>query len=116
MRQSRLGHTLTAARGRQGLAAGGADPGDSVDQASADIYDPLADTWTTTASMHAARTLHSATLLRDGTVLVAGGRDGKRYWRAPSASTHKSGRWTEVAPMHGRRSQQVAVPFGAVRY
>ena len=113
MRHSRLGHTLTQIGDGRVLAAGGADPGDSVNQASAEIYDPLADTWTAIASMHAPRSLHTATLLSDGTVLTAGGRDGKQMLASAERFDAKSGRWTQVAPMHWRRSQQVAVPIGA---
>jgi hypothetical protein len=40
---------------------------------SADLYDAEADQWTEAGSMTRARTQHSATLLRDGRVLIVGG-------------------------------------------
>jgi hypothetical protein len=41
--------------------------------ASAEFYDPASATWSLTGSLLTARDSHTATLLNDGTVLVAGG-------------------------------------------
>ena len=41
----------------------------------AEIYDPATGTWTVTASLNNARGLHTATLLSNGSVVVAGGID-----------------------------------------
>ena len=46
---------------------------DLVLVAEAEIYDPVADTWTDAGSLTEARALHSTTLLKDGRVLVVGG-------------------------------------------
>ena len=43
--------------------------------AAAEVYDPVAGTWTS-AAMSQARGLHTATVLSDGRVLVAGGAQG----------------------------------------
>ena len=61
--------------GRQG-ARGGGDSEEEESLASAEIYDPIENTWTDDTAMligGEGRSSHSATLMRDGKVLVAGG-------------------------------------------
>jgi len=62
------------------LVTGGAESTDKdgyTDPAlnSTEMYDPTTNSWTALAPMITARELHSATLLPDGDVLVAGGGD-----------------------------------------
>jgi N-acetylneuraminic acid mutarotase len=67
--------TLTLLGDGRVLAAGGGiegAPGWST-TASAEIFDPTTSTWTLAAPMSVARGRHTATLLDDGEVLVAGG-------------------------------------------
>jgi hypothetical protein len=92
---------------------------------SAEVYDPLADTWSTTpAGLHTPRFAHSATLLADGSVLVAGGTGRRGQQGAAGAggggqgdcalsSTERfdpaTGAWTAGAPMTEPRSGHQAV-------
>nr|UXE44070.1 hypothetical protein Hi04_10k_c1000_00024 [uncultured bacterium] len=73
MTSPRVSHTATLLQDGTVLLAGGSDD-TLTDLATADLYDPVAKTFTATAaSMDVARSLHSATALVDGTVLVVGG-------------------------------------------
>jgi hypothetical protein len=66
-------HTSTLLPDGTVLIAGGGDGwcGSST-HATAEIYDPVARTFTATASMAQRRSAHTATLLNDGSVLITG--------------------------------------------
>src|SRR5207249_9577638 len=56
------------------LIAGGGDADIGWDLATAGIYDPGTGTFATTRNMTTRRSLHTATVLLDGTVLITGGQ------------------------------------------
>lgn len=113
MNNARRSHTATLLPDGKVLVAGGFfDIPNSILQSgnplsSAEIYDPTSGTWTTTGQLADARYDHTATLLSDGRVLVAGGRTGpSRY--GPSLATAElydpaSGTWTGTGSLNTAR-------------
>jgi hypothetical protein len=80
MTDARTFHDVTMlADGRVLVTGGDADGWSYAGHylASADIYDPKTGTFTATGPMANTLTSHTATLLPDGRVLVAGGFDGR---------------------------------------
>ena len=86
-----------------------------------EIYDPASGTWSATGNMNTARYVHTATLLRNGDVLVAGGMGSRLHdpesFGPPSivpaiASAeiyhHQTGEWTEIAPLSSPRFEPTA--------
>src|SRR6266404_7035146 len=73
--QPRAYHTATLLPNGKVLVAGGQGTWGATYGAlsSAELYDPLTDTFTWTANLTGTRQYHSACLLPDGTVLLAGG-------------------------------------------
>jgi hypothetical protein len=94
------------------LVAGGGPPQYSQpgpDLATAELYDPKTGTFSPTGSMTTTRQGHSATLLRDGRVLIAGGNDKADH---PVASAElydpKTGRFSPTGSMTTARGYHTA--------
>jgi Galactose oxidase, central domain len=77
MAAGRAGHTAALLNGGRVLVTGGfyvpTDLSPGGTNATAELFDPATGAFTPTGSMETARSLHTATLRNDGTVLVAGG-------------------------------------------
>ena len=121
----RWGHTATLLPNGKVLVAGGSpdDPYTPGSLASVEIYDPGTNTWSAAASMHTPRSFHSATLLADGRVLIAGGdavfndiAGPSSHAISPSVSTLAStelydpaaNRWTDGPAMITPRAKHAA--------
>ncbi len=109
----RARHTSTLLLDGKVLAAGGEitySPTNTT--ASAEIFDPATTKWSTTRSMSANRYFHSATLLLDGRVLVAGGGTlSSAEVFQPTTAT-----WSDVGAMGSARQGHSAtlLPSGEV--
>ncbi|PYU18576.1 MAG: hypothetical protein DMG30_27290, partial [Acidobacteria bacterium] len=79
------------------------------------MYDPASGTWTATASLNTGRDLHTATLLPNGKVLVAGGSNGAALASAQLYDP-ASGTWTATGSLNTARYLYTAtlLPNGKV--
>jgi N-acetylneuraminic acid mutarotase len=102
MRTGRYHHTATLLKDGRVLVVGGGRTvhGERVFLSSAEIYDPVRNTWRSAGRFPIKRANHTATLLGDGRVLVAGGGD-----RAPGFTSDaeiynpRTNRWSRAPRM-----------------
>ncbi|CAF5113475.1 unnamed protein product, partial [Rotaria sp. Silwood1] len=58
--------------------------------------------------MSTARCLHTASVLTNGKVLVAGGRSGSSYWNSAELYDPSTGTWTNTGSMSSARGEHTA--------
>ncbi len=122
MTTPRARHTATLLANGKVLVAGGfCDPNGTQGCAAvepngamavAEIYDPRTGKWTATGTMTTERSLHTATLLADGKVLVVGAEHRDGIFASTELYDPGTGTWTATGSMITARTQQFAVRLG----
>ena len=102
MSVARTGHTATRLKNGSILIAGGSSQffGGGTIFGSAELYDPSRRRFSNTGAMLEARTGHTATLLADGKVLIAGGDDGATSLSSSELYDPVSGEFAETGVMN----------------
>ena len=120
MAEGRFGHPAVALKDGRVLVVGGAmtvGRGQYAALAFCEIYNPTANTWTTTGSLGTARKAHQATVLADGSVLASGGdiagvNVGWSFYPYSQSSFERfdpaTGAWTTLSDMPWGRSHHRA--------
>jgi probable HAF family extracellular repeat protein len=105
MNLPRYGHAATLLGNGQVLITGGCGTGGSPDcTRSAEVYDPESNTFTPTGDMVQPHAWHTATLLSDGTVLIAGGVQGTITVNCAEIYHPTTGTFTTTGAMVGQNS------------
>ncbi len=107
----RHGHTATLLPNGKVLVAGGSQEffASVYSLASAELYDPATGTWSPTGSLATDRFFHTAALLPNGRVLVAGGYSRGRGTLASAESYDAaSGTWSPTGSLAAARDGHTA--------
>jgi N-acetylneuraminic acid mutarotase len=104
-------HTATLLTNGQVLVAGGdgGNLGNWNPLSSAEVYNPTTGIWTTTGSLNIAHEYHTATLLTNGKVLVAGGGStGGGATNSAELYNPATGTWTTTGSLNVKREMYTA--------
>jgi N-acetylneuraminic acid mutarotase/sugar lactone lactonase YvrE len=110
----RLAHTATLlANGKVLVAGGGSTNNGDLMKSSAELYDPATGVWTSAGIMPSgAHFVHSAAMLSDGRVVVAGGRNTSAVLTAAvDIYNPATNAWSAASPMSRRRSRYTLNPL-----
>jgi hypothetical protein len=114
-------HTATLLPDSTVLVAGGSGPSAGNNDpalASAEIYDPATGSWTITNPLGQPREAHTATLLQNGKVLIAGGKSffGSVFPTSVEIYDPATEKWSPTFPLLSGRQDHLAtlLPNGKV--
>jgi len=113
MKSTRSNHAAVVLSGDKVLVSGGygRNEGESSDArlSTAEVYDPVADTWTYVGSMASVRDYHTLTLLMStGEVLVSGGYGASDRIALAEVYDPNGKTWTSVGAMNAARAGHTA--------
>jgi hypothetical protein len=117
MTTNRFQHTATLlSNGQVLVAAGGSRNLNVVSLSSAELYDPATGRWKETGGLNSARISHTASLLNNGQVLVAGGQDNSGFLSSAELYDPTTAMWTVTASLNSARNVHTAttLPNGQV--
>jgi hypothetical protein len=106
-------HTATLLQSGRVLVTGGQLPDDPTKLSSdAEVWSPTTGLWTHVAPMSIARTAHTATLLDDGLVVIAGGTTPAGITAATERYNPAQDAWTKLPAMASARTIHTATRVG----